>query len=105
VASAPRLRTIARGVPLAPDADGNADERRQWARPIEPELAECWPLPPRDADLSAPAGLSAQMGEGEETEPEETEPEVGGPLIEKTLVKKTWGWFRHAGLLRRQPLD
>jgi 8-oxo-dGTP diphosphatase len=23
----------------------------------------------------------------------------------KTLVKKTWGWFRHAALLHRQPLD
>src|SRR5215475_12263190 len=39
-ASAPWLRTIAAGVPLAPVADGNADERREWARPVEQELAE-----------------------------------------------------------------
>jgi 8-oxo-dGTP diphosphatase len=99
-AFAPRLRTIANGVPLAPVADGNADERPEWARPIEREFADCGPFQPPDADASAPAGLSAQMREGEATQTN-----VGQPLIEKTLVKKTWGWFRYAAMLRRPPLD
>jgi 8-oxo-dGTP diphosphatase len=99
-ASAPWLRTIASGVPLAPVADGNADERREWARPIEQELAKCGPFPAADAAVSVPAPQSAQMGEGEGTEAG-----VGQPLIEKTLVKKTWGWLRHAAMLRRQRLD
>jgi 8-oxo-dGTP diphosphatase len=98
-ASAPWLRTIASGVPLAPVVDGNAEEGREWGRPIEQELAECSPLPP-DTDVSAPAALSAQMGEGEGTENG-----AGQPLIEKTLVEKTWGWLRQAAMLRRQPLD
>jgi 8-oxo-dGTP diphosphatase len=99
-ASAPWLRTITSGVPLAPVADGNAEERREWGRPIERELAECSPFPPPDTDASAPAALSAQTAEGEGTENG-----AGQPLIEKTLVKKTWGWLRHAAMLRRQPLD
>jgi 8-oxo-dGTP diphosphatase len=94
------LRTIAAGVPLAPAVDGNVDESSEWTRPIEQELAECRPFPPPDADVSAPAGLSAQMGEANEAQTE-----VGRHVIEKTLVKKTWGWFRHAAMLRRQPLD
>jgi 8-oxo-dGTP diphosphatase len=99
-APVPWLRRIAAGVPLAPAADGNAHESREWTRPIEQELAECRPFLPPDADVSAPAGLSAQMGDGNGTHPE-----VGRPLIETTLVKRTWGWFRHAAMLRRQPLD
>ena len=99
-ASAPWLRTIASGVPLAPVAGGNADERRAWAGPIEQELAECCPFPPPDADVSAPVALSAQMGKGAGTDTS-----VGQPLIEKTFVKRTWGWLRHAAMLRRQPLD
>jgi 8-oxo-dGTP diphosphatase len=94
-ASAPWLRTIASGVPLAPVADGNADERREWARPTEQELAECGRFPPADADVSAPAA-SVQMGEGEGTETG-----AGQPSIEKTPLKKTWGWLRHAAMLRR----
>src|SRR5215472_10978184 len=47
-AFAPRLRTIATGVPLAPAADGNADEHTEWAHPIERELADCGPFPPPD---------------------------------------------------------
>lgn len=97
-APAPWLRTIAAGVPLAPAADGNAHESTEWARPIEQEL--CGPFPPPDADVSAPAGLSAQMQEGEGTQTD-----GGRPLIEKTLVRKTWGWFRQAAMLRRRPLD
>jgi 8-oxo-dGTP diphosphatase len=97
-APAPRLRTIAAGVPLAPAADGNAHESTEWARSIEQEL--CGPFPPPDADVSASTGLSAQMEEGEGTQTD-----VGRPLIEKTLVRKTWGWFRHAAMLRRRPLD
>lgn len=99
-AFAPRLRTIATGVPLAPVADGNADERPEWARPIEREFADCGPFQPADADVSAPAGLSAQITEGKATQTN-----VGQPPVEKTLVKKTWGWFRHAAMLRRPPLD
>jgi 8-oxo-dGTP diphosphatase len=99
-ASAPWLRTIASGVPLAPVANGNAEEGGEWGRPIEPDLAECSPFPPPDTDVSAPAVPPAQMGEGEGTETG-----AGQPLIEKTLVKKTWGWLRHAAMLRRQPLD
>ena len=87
-APAPWLRTIAAGVPLAPAADGNAH--------ASSEDLECRSFPPADA----------QMGEGEGTDPD-----VGRPLIEqtlvektlveKTLVEKTWGWFRHATMLRR----
>jgi 8-oxo-dGTP diphosphatase len=98
--SAAWLRTIASSVPLAPVADGNAEEGREWSCPIEQELVECGPFPPPETDVVAPAALSAQMGEGEGTENR-----AGAPLIEKTLVKKTWGWLRHAAMLRRQPLD
>ena len=94
-ASAPWLRTIASGVPLAPGADGKADERREWARPIEQELAECGPIPPAD-DVSAPAALSGQMGEGKGTQTGAAQ-----PSIEKSSLKKTWGWLRHAAMSRR----
>lgn len=112
--SAPPLRTIATGVPLAPVADGNllidAAQQTKWADPIEPDLAEqdlAEPLsfPPKPgaegrgeaaADPPAPAGLSDRIGEGEGTETA-----VGRALIEKTL--KTWGWLRHTAMLRRQP--
>jgi 8-oxo-dGTP diphosphatase len=99
-APAPWLRTIPAGVPLAPVADGNTQECREWATPAEQELAECCPFPPADADVPAPAGLAAQKREGGGTQTD-----VGQPSIEKTLVKKTWGWLRHAAMLRRQLLD
>jgi 8-oxo-dGTP diphosphatase len=98
--SAPWLRTIASGVPLAPVANGNADERREWARPIEQELAARCPFPPPHTDVSAPAALPTQMGEVEGTQTD-----IGQALIEKTLVKKSLGWLRHAAMLRRQLLD
>jgi 8-oxo-dGTP diphosphatase len=99
-ASAAWLRTIASGVPLAPVGDGNADESSQWAGP-EQELAECRPLPAPDIDVSAPAALPAQVGEGEGTETSVSQPLIEKTLVEKTLVKKTWGWLRHAAMLRR----
>jgi 8-oxo-dGTP diphosphatase len=113
--SAPPLRTIATGVPLAPVADGNlpvdAAQEIGWTHPVEPELVEQDPAeslssPPQPggegggeaaADALAPAGLSGQIGEGEGTETG-----LGQALTEKTLIRKTWGWFRQTATLRRQ---
>jgi 8-oxo-dGTP diphosphatase len=121
--SAPPLRTIATGVPFAPVADGSLPayvaERRERADAIEPELIErdlaeplLSPLQPGGegwvgaaGDLFAPAALSDQIGEGAATETGVGRALIEKALVEKTLVRKTWGWFRHAAMLRRQPLD
>jgi 8-oxo-dGTP diphosphatase len=116
--SAPPLRTIATGVPLAPVADVNlpidAAQQTEWTDPVkgglvEQELADLLSLPSQPggegnaeagADPLRSAGLPDQIGEGEGTE-------TGGSraLIEKTLIRKTWGWFRQGAMVRRQPLD
>ncbi len=99
-----RIRTIGKVVPLAPVAEGDpppAGEDREGAETIEPQPIQ-QDFPPPQAgegsarvvgDILAPAQPSWRTGHDQGTE------------IGRGLIGKTRAWFRHATMLRRQPLD
>jgi 8-oxo-dGTP diphosphatase len=92
--------------PLRDDAAGALAERPDPG-PFERFFASDAPC----ADVLAPAGVHQpkQGGQARETEAAggrlDEEQLAGKSLGGKTLMKKTLGWFRHAGLLHRHPLD
>jgi 8-oxo-dGTP diphosphatase len=95
-ASDARIHSVGEGVPLAPATDCNPiDRAKQIERePMEQDLGGRADLVPT-ADVSAPARLSGQSGQAQETE-------TG---VGRGLIGKTWVWFRHATMPHRQPLD
>jgi len=102
--AASSIRTIGKVVPLAPVAEGDpppAGEDREGAETIEPQPIQ-QDFPPPQAgegsarvvgDILAPAQPSWRTGHDQGTE------------IGRGLIGKTRAWFRHATMLRRQPLD
>jgi 8-oxo-dGTP diphosphatase len=122
-------RILVPGVPLAPADDASlSDGAVEWgvkeragSRPFEYDFtARHVPA----ADVAAPAGLNAQDRPLEAAGTEVPRP-IDPPALRtsvaerglsewslselslggKILMKKTWGWFRHAATLHRQPLD
>jgi 8-oxo-dGTP diphosphatase len=98
------------GVPLAPAADvslashvgASAFGERAGPRPFDQDLAGC-PTPALVLSEGPQAVSAAGTDAADHIPVEKGWVERG--LDGKALIKKTWGWFRHAALPHRQPLD
>lgn len=122
-------RILVPGMPVAPADDASifaeAEERGGGSRPFECDFGT---RRGPSADAAAPAGLNAHDGRDaagndlpDAADPPALRRNVAGTTVAgrrlsewslselslggKTLMKKTWGWFRHAALLHRQPFD
>jgi 8-oxo-dGTP diphosphatase len=106
---------IVPGAPLAPAADvslaGHAGTgalaEQAGPRPFDRDLAG-YHAPALGLSEAAPAMSAAGTDAPDQNHNVNTAVEKG--LVErgldgKALIKKTWGWFRHAAMLHRQPLD
>jgi hypothetical protein len=123
------------GVPLAPAAAVSLFDVSLAAREVEHGLAEgamirppsegftAYRAPDADALTAGPdgqeqagqerTGQPAELGTGgllkgehpDGENPVDEHPVEEKSLAGKTLMKKTWGWFRRATPLHRQPLD
>jgi 8-oxo-dGTP diphosphatase len=106
---------VVAGVPLAPTADvslaghagAGAFVDRTSPPPFDQDLAG---RPAPALVLSQGAQAVSSAGTDAAGRNHNVKIPVEKDLVEtgldgKALIKKTWGWFRHAALLHRQPLD
>jgi 8-oxo-dGTP diphosphatase len=97
--SAARMEADGTDAPLAPVGSEQGDDMQPvtFGYDFSPSMAP-------SADALMPGGLSGPAGPIQAMETVSQSP-TEKTLTERALIRKTWGWFRHAAILHRQPLD